>query len=1008
MHQFRVLRSGVTRAPSVAGVTKVLTRPAVAALAVLVVLAGSLGLGPVSPSPAAADEPVGPTTVASRATGCAAVALLGVDGRGAGWGGAATAGPELRRLAAAFVSASAPTSVVVNHLGHPFVGVRRLVGGRSHGLADRLVTAPLTRTWRADTQDVVRAVAGQLTARAAACPRQRFVLAGVGQGAGVAHRTVLRALKDPVLAGRLVGAALVSDPDRGAATSATVLGVPAAPRRGSGVVARLAVGAPDAPGAGVDTRVLSVCSRGDLVCDLRGWSVPRALEAHRSYRTPAGLALLDGTGARLAERAGAWPSLVRGQVVTTQPGVTFSRQLQAQVGPAYADGVEFTATGGLPAGVSLSRTGLLAGTVASAGSWTVALTVRNTGPVTSPRVGTVSVVAVGPGTGTGDPLSAGGQSSCQVTPAGEAWCVGSNDWGQLGDGTHVDRSSPVQVGTATTWDSIDTSGATTCAIKRSGALYCWGVNNRGQLGLGSGFQLTTPQRVGTSKDWAQVAVGWMHTCAVRTTGALFCWGENGDGQLGTGRRVNRMVPTRVGSASDWAAVVIGGWHTCAVRDDGSAWCWGRGDLGQLGTGTTGAALRPTRVASGRAWRSLDATWSSTCGVSRSGAMACWGLNDRGQLGDGTRTTSARPRAVVGAQTWSSVAVGDTFTCGLDDRRAAWCWGADTYGQLGNGTDADSATPSRVLGGRTWTGLDAGWMHTCGATSAGELQCWGNNEQGQLARGDLADRATPPGVRPRAAVPTPRRRASPEVRVTSFNVLGSQHTRPGGGTGQYAPGRIRSEWTKALLQDLDSGIVAFQELQTDQYADLVRSMGRTYDFYPANVRRPRVVWQSVMWDSSQWSFVSAIDVTVPVIGTTRPNPMVRLRNLSTGQDVYVFNVHNSSKATPERQRERNKAVRIEIAQILAQRDQEIPVLFLGDMNERATVFCKVTSQTDLRAVTGGSTGGGTCTPPRVMHLDWIFASPEFAIRSQGFLRTPQVSRITDHSLLTTRLSVPGMS
>ncbi len=89
----------------------------------------------------------------------------------------------------------------------------------------------------------------------------------------------------------------------------------------------------------------------------------------------------------------------------------------------------------------------------------------------------------------------------------------------------------------------------------------------------------------------------------------------------------------------------------------------------------------------------------------------------------------------------------------------------------------------------------------------------------------------------------------------------------------------------------------------------------------------------MWDTSQWRLMEARDVVVPVIGTTRPNAMVRLRSQKTGKDIWVLNVHNSSKNTPERQRERNQAVKIEIRKIKKERNKNTPVVFLGDMNER---------------------------------------------------------------------------
>jgi endonuclease/exonuclease/phosphatase family metal-dependent hydrolase len=557
------------------------------------------------------------------------------------------------------------------------------------------------------------------------------------------------------------------------------------------------------------------------------------------------------------------------------------------------------------------------------------------------------------------------------------------------------------VGQAGEWRQIVTGGSTGCGIKATSALFCWGQNNRGQLGFG-GTQKWEPQQVGRATGWTDVSASWLHTCAVRSDTSLWCWGENSDGQLGLGHRRSRPAPTKVGVG--WRSVTTGGWHTCAIKTNGTAWCWGLDDLGQLGTGSGARQLRPTAVAPRLRWRSLDATWSSTCGLTPRGQVLCWGLNDQGQLGDGTRRRRNVPTALSADRGWSAVTVGDAFGCALDSLGAAWCWGNNDYGQLGDGTTTARLRPAPVAGGRAWATIDAGWMHTCATTLDESLQCWGNNENGQLAQGDQVDRSAPPGVSVvtgQGSLQAPRS----DVVVSTFNVLGSQHTRPGGGAGNYAPGRIRTEWSKNLLTELNSGIVAFQELQVDQYDDLKRAVGDTHAFFPASTRFTKRVWQSVMWERSQWTLVDSRIVTVPVIGRTRPNPMLRLRNKVTGRDVWVLNVHNSSKKTPERQRERNRAVRIEVDHILAERRQRVPVIFLGDMNERQTVFCKVTAWTDLESVTGGSNRKGRCRPPKAMRLDWMFASPELPVREARFVRDARVARITDHAVLTSRLGLP---
>lgn len=973
--------------------------PRVAVLTIGLALVASSWLGRVVPSDPGSSAP--PLRLAAQAgPTCHDVLVVGVDRSGRGWSDGGL-GPALRPAANTVAKRTAGSSVGVRHLGVRFVKTTRLVAKRDlQRRAKAAITQPRARKWAMGLGLTVRKVSDELQRQIGACPEQTYVLAGQAQGASVVHRLLLRLESNATVRSRLVGAVLVSDGDRSPRSRATLLGSPAAGAGGKGVLTRFLKRQPDVPPRGLDVPVVSICNKGDIVCDTRGWSAKRSLAASRAYTTRAARARARQAGAVLAERAGAWPRAIAGQSTLVRPATAFAYRVGVRVGPAYAADTVFEDIAGLPSGVTLSPDGLLSGTVATTGSWTVTFRVRNArlGTVSSAGAVTINSTEVTAGSA----ISAAGQTTCQVRSDATAWCAGENAWGQLGIGNRTDSTRLVQVG-GPEWASISTSGATTCGIKLTTQLFCWGMNTRGQLGIGAEPQHWTPQRVSGS-GWTQVSTGWLHTCGIKDSGTIFCWGNNDFGQLGTDNRVLRRTPAKVVTGSDWASVTVGGWHTCATTNAGAAYCWGRNDFGQLGTGNSSVYLKPARVDTSLSYSSLDASWSSTCGLAGNAKIMCWGQNDQGQLGDGSRTPRSRPVAVAGNQQWDTVAVGDGHGCGLDTQGSAWCWGSNRYGQLGDGSDNNTVAPKRVIDDRTYVGLDAGWMHTCALSLDEKPLCWGNNEQGQLARGDRSDRATPPGVRaiaPREAA----RRLDQNVVITSFNVLGSNHTQPGGGALNYAPARIRGEWTTNLLQGYGADIIGFQEIRADQYNVLRQSFGSSYAFYPPSPSAGKVLWQSVMWDTTQWEFVRAVNVYIPFAGTTRPNPMVQLRSKLSGKRIWVFNVHNSAKRTPERQRERNAAVKKEIAKIKAQRRKNFPVVFLGDMNERKTVFCKVTRQTDLRSVSGGSTGK-TCRPPSRMHLDWIFVSPEFAVRNFAFDRSPAVARITDHSVLTSKTSIPG--
>ena len=88
--------------------------------------------------------------------------------------------------------------------------------------------------------------------------------------------------------------------------------------------------------------------------------------------------------------------------------------------------------------------------------------------------------------------------ACALDAAGVASCWGTNDFGQLGDGTTADRASPVAVGLLAGAAQVTAGGAHSCAVTGEGVAYCWGANRHGQLGTGTaGGALSTPQRVAT-------------------------------------------------------------------------------------------------------------------------------------------------------------------------------------------------------------------------------------------------------------------------------------------------------------------------------------------------------------------------------------------------------------------------------------------------------------------------------------------------------------------------------
>lgn len=93
-------------------------------------------------------------------------------------------------------------------------------------------------------------------------------------------------------------------------------------------------------------------------------------------------------------------------------------------------------------------------------------------------------------------VTSGGGSTCAARTDGAVWCWGSNHSGRLGDGSDpVGRASPGLVPGLADVVELTSGLGHFCALRRGGQVSCWGANTYGQLGDGTHEDRTTPVEV---------------------------------------------------------------------------------------------------------------------------------------------------------------------------------------------------------------------------------------------------------------------------------------------------------------------------------------------------------------------------------------------------------------------------------------------------------------------------------------------------------------------------------
>ncbi|WP_194292997.1 RCC1 domain-containing protein [Streptomyces smaragdinus] len=198
-------------------------------------------------------------------------------------------------------------------------------------------------------------------------------------------------------------------------------------------------------------------------------------------------------------------------------------------------------------------------------------------------------------------LGAGRTHSLAVTTGGGVLAWGRNNNGQLGDGTLTSRTTPVTTHIPPGADvmHVDAGEFFSLAHTAAGGLLAWGDNPFGQLGDGTTTDRTTPVGVQlpAGVTVTDFAAGGYHALAVTDDGTVLAWGHNSFGQLGDGTLTERHLPVlaQLPAGVTVDAVRAGDYHSLARTTDGRLLAWGDGVHGGIDGGAAVTRRLPDYV-----------------------------------------------------------------------------------------------------------------------------------------------------------------------------------------------------------------------------------------------------------------------------------------------------------------------------------------------------------------------------------------------------------------------------